>query len=131
SLLAQHTHSCQFDAAWSAGLLAPLGWLAACAGDPVQTGASLNRVDSTNGDPCSIARRLTRRWRLPRWLSVVIGHLNLSVETAQMLGADAGLFRTVQVAVAWAQANGHGLHFPLGAEWPDLAAGLSIDPGII
>src|SRR5262249_5915638 len=46
-----------------------------------------------------IARRLCRRWHLPRWLAVSVGHLGLPAETAKSLGADLELFRVVQLAV--------------------------------
>jgi len=118
---------CDPDHAWVAGLLAPLGWLAVCAVDPAQAAACLADPELADDpgrvqrqywgfDQAAIGRRLARRWRLPRWLAAVIGHLDLPVETAAMLGADPEIFRAAQQAVGEAQRRGAGLHLPCAAQ---------------
>jgi two-component system NtrC family sensor kinase len=121
---------CDPDQAWVAGLLAPLGWLAVCAVDPVGAAACLadpemphdpGRVQRQRWgfDQAAIARRLSRRWRLPRWLAVVVGHLDLPPETAATLGADPEVFRVAQLALTQAQRQGAGLHLAVGSgQWP-------------
>ncbi len=125
------------DNAWAAGLLAPLGWLAVAAVNPEQTAACLADPDLPahavsvqqkywGFDHAGIARRLARRWHLPRWLVAVAGHLDLRVETAQILGADPDLFRLAQLAVGLAQRHGITLHLPVGGYPEELAAGLGL-----
>ena len=114
--LAETTGRADPDAAWCSALLAPLGWMALCA---IAAGAATACLESNDfaADPCgaqqrlwgmdqaSIGRRLCRRWGLPAWLAVVIGHLDLAVEHAEALGADGELFRIVQLAVASVETN--------------------------
>ncbi len=125
------------DNAWAAGLLAPLGWLAVSAIDPGQAAACFADPELPahpvpvqqkhwGFDHAGIARRLARRWHLPRWLVAVAGHLDLRVETAQILGADPDLFRLAQLAVALAQRQGITLHLPVGGYPEELAAGLGL-----
>jgi signal transduction histidine kinase len=125
------------DNAWAAGLLAPLGWLAVSAIDPEQSAACLADPELPAGpvpiqqkywgfDHAGIARRLARRWHLPRWLVAVAGHLDLRVETAQILGADPDLFRLAQLAVALVQRQGITLHLPVGGYPEELATGLGL-----
>jgi signal transduction histidine kinase len=125
------------DNAWAAGLLAPLGWLAvaaispdlasACLADPELPAHSVTTQQKHWGfDHAGIARRLARRWHLPRWLVAVAGHLDLRVETAQILGADPDLFRLVQLAVALTQRQGITLHLSVGGYPEELAAGLGL-----
>jgi signal transduction histidine kinase len=115
---------CDPQAAWVAGLLAPLGWLAACAVAPEQVAACLAdpelaadpaRVQQRHWgwDQAAVARRLARRWRLPRWLAAVVGHLDLPADSAPSLGADPALFHSVQLAVASVQHHHAGLRLPL------------------
>jgi signal transduction histidine kinase len=135
--LAEHVTACDPENAWVAGLLAPLGWLAASSVDGAQVGGCLAnpafppqpaRVEQRlwGLDLASIARRLARRWRLPRWLAIIVGHLGLPAEVAQTLGADATLFRVVQLAVALAQQHGAPLRLPVGGTTEELAAGLGL-----
>jgi signal transduction histidine kinase len=137
-----HALACQVpdadpDIAWSAGLLAPLGWLAVCAIDPET--AALTLQDSgfagnsamvqqrTWGlEHAAIARRLCRRWGLPAWLATPIGHLGLPVDIARTLGADANLFRIVQLAVGLVQERSQGLGLVVGASTHELIAGLGL-----
>ncbi len=137
SQLAERSGRGDPDNAWAAGLLAPLGWLAVAAVNPAQTAACLADSDLPahpvsvqqkhwGFDHAGIARRLARRWHLPRWLVAVAGHLDLRVETAQILGADPDLFRLAQLAVALAQRKGITLHLPVGGYVEELAAGLGI-----
>ncbi len=131
---------CDPENAWVAGLLAPLGWFAVCAVDPEQVSACLNDPEwpadplavqrrRWGQDPAAIARRLNRRWRLPRWLAVITGHLDLPVPSAQMLGADPELFQVVQLAVGLAQRHDRGLGLPVGATPAQCAAGLGMPAG--
>jgi signal transduction histidine kinase len=135
--LAERTGRSDPDNAWAAGLLAPLGWLAITAVDPDQAATCLADPDLPahpvlvqqkhwGFDHAGIARRLARRWHLPRWLIAVAGHLDLRVETAQILGADPDLFRLAQLAVALAQRQGITLHLPVGGYPEELAAGLGL-----
>ena len=115
--LAERTDKTDPDTAWIAGLLAPLGWLAQAAAADT----------SNNGlEPAAIARRLARSWHLPAWLNAVTGHLGLSVETAQALGADRELFLITQLAVGLLQRRDPGLHLPVGATPAEALVGLGL-----
>ncbi|MFL5245823.1 MAG: ATP-binding protein [Gemmataceae bacterium] len=137
SHLAKIGGHCGAEVAWTAGLLAPLGWLAVSAVAPDLVTACLTELNWKchvpalqeklwGGDHAAIARRLNRRWRLPGWLSAVTGNLGLPAEVAEKLGADAILFRTVQLAVLLCQEQGQGLALAVGANVADLAQGLSL-----
>lgn len=108
--LARSSEDGEPDAAWSAGLLAPLGWLAVCAVDPSATVRCWSDPHSARDptasqrhhwglDQDAIARRLVRDWRLPNWLAGIVGNLALPEETAHALGAPPGLLRVVRQAV--------------------------------
>src|SRR5262249_46221590 len=123
------------DNAWVAGLLAPLGWLAVCAAHRDSAAACLadpalahNAVATQERywghDQAAIARRLLRRWRLPRWVSIVVGDLGLPGEVAYALGADPDLFHVVQLAVGLAQQHGQGLYLGVGTDPGACAAAL-------
>jgi two-component system NtrC family sensor kinase len=135
--IAVRSGRCHPEAAWVAGLLAPLGWLAVCAVDPEAAALCLadpsleqNPIAAQHRlwgcDQAGIARRLLRRWRLPRWLAVVVGHLGLPLPVAQGLGADPDLFRIVQLAVGLAQQQGQGLHLMVGADPADHISALGM-----
>jgi signal transduction histidine kinase len=135
--LASRTGRCDPENAWVAGLLAGLGWLAVCAIDPDRAAACLAdpalprypaRTQKRHWglDHAAIARRLARRWRLPDWLAGVVGRLGLPAEIAVSLGAEADLFRTVQLAVALSQRSGGGLHLVVGTDPLDAAAALGL-----
>ena len=80
--LAAETELCSSDAAWAAGLLAPLG---------------LYLGDTDN--PLSLARRLLARWRLPVWFQVAVGYLDLPIEETQALGGHRGVNRILRAAI--------------------------------
>jgi signal transduction histidine kinase len=73
-----------------------------------------------------IARRLARRWRLPAWLADVVSHLGLPAETAQGLGTDPLLLRSVQLAVALVEKAHGGLHLEVGSPADTLAKELGL-----
>ena len=125
------------DHAWIGGLLAPLGWLAACAIDPETVALTLQDPGFTSHaaavqertwglEHSAIVRRLCRRWSLPTWLATIIGHLGLPVEIARTLGADARLFQIVQLAVGLVQARGQGLGLAVGAGTDELTERLNL-----
>ena len=135
--VAESTGRCDPDNAWVAAFLAPLGWLAVCAVDPDQAAACLadtrlaHDPDSTEqlywgSDQDAIARKLSRRWRLPRWLSAIIGHLGLSAEIAQDLGAEPALFQAVQLAVRLVQRQGPALCLRLPTAGAEIGAASSV-----
>jgi two-component system, NtrC family, sensor kinase len=132
SRIAERTERCDRENAWVAGLLAPLGWLARCAalGQDAAPGAHGPQPESDAPfDSAALARRLNHRWRLPRWLAAVTGHLGLPADVAQGLGAEPDLFRVVQLAVGLARAQGTCLGLTTGAGVRQLTAelGLSAD----
>jgi signal transduction histidine kinase len=123
--------------AWAAGLLAPLGWLAACAVDPAEVTACLadpaflcdpilTQQQRWGYDQAGIARRLARRWRLPDWLTAVVGHLGLPGEITIPMGADPDLLHVVQLAVGLVQQRGLGLHLTVGGDPTANAASLGL-----
>jgi signal transduction histidine kinase len=128
--LAGITQRCDPHRAWVAGLLAPLGWLAVCAVDSAEAAACLTEASFPHDpvlvqqrrwgyDHAAIARRLARRWRLPDWLAVVVGHLGLPGEIAFAMGADPDVFQLVQLAVGLVQERNCELRLTVGM---DLAA---------
>jgi signal transduction histidine kinase len=135
--LAERSERADPDNAWVAGLLAPLGWLAVAAIHPGHASACLTdpgfaRAPTSTQQRCwgldqaAITRRLGRRWRLPRWLAVVTGHLALPVETAKNLGADPDLFLVVQLAVSLAQQQGQPLRLGVGTTATEAAGALGL-----
>lgn len=140
SRLANLTGRVDPETAWVAGLLAPLGWLAACAVDPEQTSACLKDPQLTQDpgavqrrmwghDQSALARRLTRRWSLPGWLTATSGYLAMPLDTAQPIGADADLFRLIQLAVGLIEAQRKGLGLRVGARPVEAAAALGLSAG--
>lgn len=138
--IARRCERCDPDCAWVAGLLTPLGWLALCAVAPEKVTGCLTPELAGNSaaqrstwglDEASIARRLCRRWQLPRWLSAIVGRLDLFPESALALGADPDLFRVVQLAVALAQQPGLPLRPTIAVPAADNAAALGIAPGLL
>ncbi len=135
--LAVRTGRADPDNGWIAGLLAPLGWVAMAVVEPDSTAACLAdprmahdpleaQLDHWGIDQAAIARRLCRRWGLPRWVAMIAGHLDLSWEAAVGLGADPDLFRIVQLAVGLAKRQGGSLHLIVGSEISELAGALGL-----
>jgi signal transduction histidine kinase len=135
--LARRAGGCEPACAWTAGLLAPLGWLAVCAVDSGAAGECLREPVYTSEfadvqrelwrhDAAAVARRLARRWKLPAWLRAVAGHLAADADLAISLGADERLFRVAQLAVLLARDHGHDLGLAVGGERGELAAALDL-----
>ncbi len=124
--LAERTGQCDPEAAWTCGLLAPLGWLAMCAVD-VEAVAACWADPALRSDPAetqrrhwgidsaAIARRLARRWRLPPWSSAAAEHLHLPTELAQTFRADPVLFPLARLAIEEARRQGVDLGLGQGA----------------
>ncbi|HWG45404.1 MAG TPA: ATP-binding protein [Gemmataceae bacterium] len=124
--LAERTGQCDPEAAWTCGLLAPLGWLAMCAVDPEAVAACLAdpalRVDPAETqrrhwgiDQAAIARRLARRWHLPAWATAAAEHLHLPSALAQTFRADPVLFPLTRLAIDEARKQGVDLGLGNGA----------------
>ncbi len=134
SALAGQIQGCDPDRAWAGGLLVPLGWLAVAAVSGPRIADFLEHPIAEPGwqqkawglDATSIARRLARAWRLPPWLSPLVGHLGLHVSIAEKLGADPLLFQVVQLAVGLTQQKDRGLALPLGNAVGDLQTSLRL-----
>jgi len=73
---------CSPDAAWCAGLLAPLG-----------------RYCGASDHHLSAARKLLARWRLPGWIQIAVGYLDLPLDEADGLGGHRGLNRILRAAI--------------------------------
>jgi signal transduction histidine kinase len=128
---------CDPENARAAGMLTPLGWIAAAAVYPRQAAeylenprlaaeAAVVQEKLWGLDQAAIARRLLRRWHLPRWLTLAVGHLGLPVELAQSLGADPDFFRVIQLAVSLVQQQGGGLHLAVGTGPAENATALGL-----
>src|SRR5262249_27100503 len=126
-LIAEHTRRCDPDTAWAAGLLAPLGWMAVAAADPAAVAACLSgprhgidplgvREARWGMDQAEIARKLGRRWLLPDWLRIPVGHNNLPLSVAIELGAEPALFATVQLAATLAEESETPLGLSAGVD---------------
>jgi signal transduction histidine kinase len=132
-LVAERADCCAVDNAWVGGLLAPLGWLAVAAVDPVQAASFLHDpadapTRAWGMDQAAIARRLCHGWRLPAWLATLCGHLALPAAVAQNLGADPPLFQVVQLAVGLVHQQGAGLGLAVGTPPAELATALGFTP---
>jgi signal transduction histidine kinase len=101
---------------WAAGLLAPLGWMAACAVDPAAASACTAAAASESvetqhqfwsAEATDLGRRLARRWALPQWLTTVLTRLDLPAERTP--GGDNRLLALVQLAAAQAAEQGFDL----------------------
>jgi two-component system NtrC family sensor kinase len=123
--------------AFVAGLLAPLGWLAAAAVDVESTEALLRELAASEVagkspqrlwgfDAPAIARRLARHWMLPDWLATVVGHLALPADVAATLGADPDRFRIVQLAALLVEQADWGLGLQVGSSSTELTAALDL-----
>jgi signal transduction histidine kinase len=127
--LAERIGGCDREHAWMAGWTTQLGWLAACATDPLMVEKTLTGHAEAGFDAAGLARRISNAWRLPAWLSTVAGHLALPVDFAERLGADRRLFQIVQLAVLLGQCGGTGPRLAVGAETSDLLAALHVSHG--
>ncbi|MGL6097047.1 MAG: ATP-binding protein, partial [Fimbriiglobus sp.] len=110
--LAEETRLCEPDAAWAAGLLAPLGWYAAAESD-----------DAPPDDLPALGRRLAARWRLPPAFAVTLGFLRHPPADAVRLGGHSGLHRIARAAVSEAERR----LGPVGL-LPDPATDADLDP---
>lgn len=124
------------ECAAAASFLAPLGWFAVAAVDPLAAAECLLNgtpecEDVQRGlwglDAGAIARRLCRRWRLPAWLSTILGALDLTAAAATALGANGRLFRIVQLSARIVQQAGAALQLRIGVDLPTLLAELNLD----
>jgi signal transduction histidine kinase len=124
--LAEQSGHCDPEAAWTCGLLAPLGWLAMSAVDPEAVSACLNDPALLSGpaesqrrhwgiDQAAIARRLARRWHLPAWASAAAEHFHLPSALAQNFRADPILFPLTRLAIDESRKQGVDLGLSNGA----------------
>jgi signal transduction histidine kinase len=117
--------------AWVGGMVASLGWLAACALDPTPVtkfgGADMSSLARCQRfDPGRIARRLAHAWRLPASFVAVAGRLGLPASDACGPGFDRSLFQVVQLAVLLRQREPEGPRLPVGAELGELLGSLGL-----
>ena len=107
--VAQRSGRCSPDAAWTAGLLAPLGWYAVAATDPLAAAAAHADPDwlheptaveqrAWGASAQGIARRLSRRWRLPAWITIAIGWPELPEKNVIDLGGSPELLAVLTVS---------------------------------
>lgn len=138
--LAERVPGCCPERAWMGGLLAPLGWLALTTLETQPCAAAFSSMEvhldaagwqreRWGMDHVAIARRLARLWRLPTWLTALLGHLGLHVHIAERLGAEPKLFQVVQLAIALVQERDKALALPVGAGVDELAASLGLPTG--
>ena len=128
---------CDRRQAWTAGFLAPLGWLALAAAAPGAIAESLVALCKNTDtrvwqrrlwghDHTALARRLCRSWRLPSWLATIISHLGLRAEIAARLGVEPRLFQVVQLAILLLQERESGLGLHIAAEQGELLRALRL-----
>jgi signal transduction histidine kinase len=141
--LAEKSGQADPDCAAAAGLLAPLGWLAAAALKPDAVAACLADEDLPRRPDivqqryfgtttAELARRLARRWELPAWLSAVVGYLDLPATLAPSFGGDPVLVTIVQAAVALtARADINPLSMTVGTPLEDALARLGLEGSAI
>jgi signal transduction histidine kinase len=140
--LATRSRQADPQAAWVAGLLAPVGWLAIAAVRPDALSECL-ADDALAREPnavqrrhwgmtaAQIARRLARRWELPPWLTAIVGHLDVPVTLAAALGADPALLAIVQAAVALATNRRDAPRFVLGTSLEEALGRLDVESNSI
>jgi signal transduction histidine kinase len=125
------------EAARVCGLLAPLGWMAACAIDPAAAEGCLADPDHAADvaniqrrwwglDHAAIARRLARRWQLPAWLAA--GRLNVPADVACGFGINENLFHVTRLAAGLAGVQGPDLGLVDASAVSASATALGIDP---
>jgi signal transduction histidine kinase len=125
------------EAARVCGLLAPLGWMAACAIDPAAAEGCLGdpeqAADAAGAqrrwwglDHAAIARRLARRWQLPAWLAA--GRLNVPADVARGFDINENLFHLTRLAAGLAGRHGPDFGLIDAAAISASATALDIDP---
>lgn len=128
--LARRSGLGQPDYAWVCGLMAHLGWLLLCSGNP---GAAQLALETRQSRPVlpALSRRLARAWNLPDWLTAVAGFLSVPAPVATSLGADPVLFHLTRVAVDLARGEGHDLGLLVPARARESAEALSLPPALL
>jgi signal transduction histidine kinase len=140
--LAAQTGVCDAQAAWVAGLLAGLGWLAACAFNGAAVAACLADAALAHYpaatqqrhwgiDHAALGRRLARRWRLPDWLTAVVGWLGAPPDVARARGADLPLFHLLRLAIIHTPEPGLFLGPPLAVHAEDDRLALGLTPQVL
>jgi two-component system, NtrC family, sensor kinase len=135
--MAERTGVIDGECAWVCGMLAPLGWLAVAACEPAKAKACLDDPEFPEQpselerslwsmDQDAIARRLLRRWDLPKWVSAIVGRLALGKEVAENLGCDLPLFRVVQAAILVVAQQGDDLRLDVAASIHEAIADLGL-----
>jgi signal transduction histidine kinase len=138
--LAERSGHCDPEAAWTCGLLAPLGWLAMSAIDSESVYACLNDPTLSSDpaetqrrhwgiDQAAIARRLARRWHLPAWASAAAEHLHLPGSLAQNFRADPVLFPLTRLAIEESRKQGVDLGLSKGGYTAEDRAALLLPDG--
>ncbi len=140
--LAEVSGRCEPEQAWVGGLLAPLGWLAVCAGNPDHARDCLADPEHARRpaaverrhwgfDQAGLARRLARRWALPPWLAAVVGYLGLASEDGRRCGGASDLCAVVRLAIGIAQRREPGLRLGPGGTPEESAAALGLSTEVI
>lgn len=135
--IAQHAGRPFTAAAAAAAQVAPLGWYAVGAVDPLAAAQALFDPDFT-ADPVGvqvrlwkldhdrIARRLALRWRIRPWAEMVAGSLNLPFRIARETVPEPDLFAVVQLAVCEAEDRSTYLGLTRSADRRELLAHLEL-----
>jgi signal transduction histidine kinase len=135
--LAERARGVDPISAWVCGMLAPLGWMALAAIDPSKAQSCIddtefadqpNEVQRSHWslDQDAVARRLLRRWGVPRWVSALVGRLEFGKEIVASIGGDVRLFQTVQAAVLLVEQQGEGLNLTVAATIHETIADLGL-----
>lgn len=132
--LARHTGAADPAIAWSAGMLAPLGWFGLAAVDAeflslkhVQLFRPTEDADEAAWNPLPLTRRLARHWHLPAAVRTTISYLNMPLDQMIAMGAPEGLAAIVQWAVTRAVNEGHRLGIAIGTPHSELVLRLQFD----
>ncbi len=139
--LAEHIHHAGADRAAAVLALAPLGWLAVAPVDPGAFTELLNdpltpptlalQAECWGLDQNAIARRLANRWRLPAWITPLLGNLNLPLVAARAVVADPELFVLCQFAAFEAERRVHSLGLTEGVDRAELLRTLKLDDATV
>lgn len=79
-----------------AAMIAPLGWFAMAATEPMAATPEL---------AASVGRKLARRWQLPEWACDVISNLNSDQSTVDALGGNTELLAVVRASLFVAERH--------------------------